>query len=117
MRPEDQSLTRDLSKTNNFYIEYMVTSGNVMLLFTYHMKVMKSGAALFSGSFTSLRGKDGIRNQFVLFFEVCLALSVLFLLRAPYGQLFPAYECTCTPVLNAKIQVLCSINLGKLSEV
>jgi len=33
MRPEDQSLTRDLSKTNNFYIEYMVTPGNVMLLF------------------------------------------------------------------------------------
>lgn len=32
MSPGDQSLTRDLSKPNNFYIEYMVTSGNVLLL-------------------------------------------------------------------------------------
>lgn len=84
---------------------------------TYHVKVMKSGAALFSGSFASLRGKDGIRNQFVLFFEVRFTLSVLVLLRAPYGRWFPAYERTRTSVLHVEIQVLSSINLGKFSEV
>lgn len=40
------------------------------------MKVMKSGASLFSGSFTGLRGKDGIRNQFGLVLKFALdALS------------------------------------------
>lgn len=72
MRPEDQSLTRDLSKPSNFYIEYIASSGKLCCCSTHRVKVMKSGSSLFSGSFTGLRGKDGIRNQFDLVLKFAL---------------------------------------------
>lgn len=73
---------------------------------------MKSVASLFSGSFTGLRGKDSIRNQFGL----VLKFASDFLSPKSTG-LLPEYQPPCAPFLSDEIQVLCCINLGKLSEV
>lgn len=113
MRPEDQSLARDLSKPNNFYIEYMVASGNAMLLLHSSRESDEEQCFLFSGSFTGLRGKDGMRNQF----DLVLKFALDSLSPKRRRGLFPAHQPPCAPILSDEIQVLCCINLGELTEV
>lgn len=57
-----------------------------------HVKVMKSGASLFSGSFTGLRGKHGIRNQFGLLLK--FALDSLSPERCRAAPCVPASMCS-----------------------
>lgn len=80
---------------------------------THHVKVMKSSASLFSGSFTGLRGKDGMRNQF----DLVLKFALDSLSPKRRRGLFPAHQPPCSPILSDEIQVLCCINLGELTEV
>lgn len=63
------------------------------------------------------KGKRWHQKSICSFSEVCRTLSVLFLLgahMASYSLVMSVHE--RTPVLTAKIQLLCSINLGKLRE-
>lgn len=115
MRPEDQSLTRDLSKRNNFYVEYMVALANVMSLFHLSCESDEELCCFFSWILHLLKMERWHQESICSFWSLPCSFSVLSPVN-PYGPRCPAYKHTCT-VLNAEIQVLFNINLRKFCDV